>query len=94
MSTAKTTTVSSWGSRKVNSGELSDIARAFVRIAPRFVKSAQANPVYKLQGRTNLTELAACDMLARYEAVNGGVDFNGANTIYSVALAACLSVGR
>jgi hypothetical protein len=88
------TTTSSWGSRKVKSTELSDIARAFVRIAPGFIKSARENKTYKRQGKTNLVELAACDMLARYETVNGGVDFNAANTLYSIALAACLSASK
>jgi len=79
------------GSRKVTGQELPDIARAFAKIAPRFVEGAKANPTYKRQGRTNLVELAACDMLARYETVNGGVDFNASNTLYAIALAACLA---
>lgn len=81
-----------YGSRKVDSSELPQIAEAFAKLAPRFVAEAHTNESYRRQGRTNLTELAACDLLAKYESVNGGVDFNAANVLYAIALAACKTV--
>ena len=79
-------------SRKVEGHELPLIAEAFVKLAPRFVEAAETNTTYRAQGRTNLRELAACDLLARYEEINGGVDFNAANVLYAIALAATKSV--
>lgn len=81
-----------YGSRKVDSSELPKIAEAFAKLAPRFVAEARTNESYRLQGRTNLVELAACDLLAKYEEINGGVNFDAANILYAIALAATKSV--